>query len=88
VELNAVRIAGEMQASAPVALPTRPSLPAEPAFDTVNISFSYDKAIRQIVATLYRADTGEIVREIPPEKIRRFVAGMLEMISAHFEALG
>ncbi len=85
--ITPLEIAGNVQVSLPPAAPAPAARPAAPpAFDTVNVNFAYDREINRVVVTLYRADTGEVIREIPPEKIRHFIASMLEMLAPQFEA--
>jgi len=86
MDVTPLRIAGKMQVTLPKPQVAGGPAPAAPVFDTVNINFSYDKSIKQVVVTLYDAHTGEVVREIPAEKIRHFIACMMEMLAPQFEA--
>ena len=43
-------------------------------------SYQYDKRIRQVVITLVSADTGEVVVELPPEKVLDLEAALLNTV--------
>jgi hypothetical protein len=43
-------------------------------------SYQYNKAISQVVVTLQRPDTGEVVAQIPPEQVVNFVTAMVEAL--------
>jgi len=43
-------------------------------------SYQYNEAIRQVVVTLQRPDTGEVVAQLPPEQVVKFVTAMLQAL--------
>lgn len=51
-------------------------------FDTLNVQvrFSVHKATKEIMVKVVNVETGDVIREIPPEKILDMVASMLEMV--------
>jgi uncharacterized FlaG/YvyC family protein len=49
-------------------------------------SFQYDRVLRQTIVTLQNPETGGIVRQIPPEKIREMAAKLVLMAGQAFDA--
>lgn len=49
-----------------------------PKYDFRRIEFSIHEKTGDIIVKVYDAETNEIVREIPPEKIKDLVANILE----------
>lgn len=54
----------------------RPSLQA---------NFYYDQQLNQLTITLTDPETGDVVRQIPDEHMRRFIAGMMELAGKVFD---
>ncbi len=48
-------------------------------------SLRFEKLARQIVVTLIEPETGEVVRQIPPEKILSLIVYLREISSADFD---
>lgn len=64
-----------------------PELPAEtrrqdPGSTDTSMEFSYDRVTRRIVIRIVSRQTGEIVRQIPPEEYLAFVARFRELVGA------
>lgn len=67
-----------------------PQLPAEaprrdPAAAETSMEFSYDRITRRIVIRVVSRDTGEVLRQIPPEEYLAFVARFRELVGAIFD---
>lgn len=58
-----------------------PALPA-----TLEISYSFNKELHQIVFTLRRPDTGRVVRQVPPSAILEFAAYILRQTAQSVDA--
>jgi hypothetical protein len=91
MDVSGIQINTQMQiAVTPAALGAAgTSAPAPPpAVDSVELSVnvSYDDSINRMVYTLYDTSSGEALCQVPPEKVRRFVAAMLAVLSAHLDA--
>jgi len=70
------------------ALPGGPSAPRAPApapkslgRQNIEARFSFDKELAQVIITLRDTETGEIVRQIPPEKVLHFAQFLLEQLT-------
>ncbi len=62
------------------AAPPRDPIPAE-----TTMEFSYDRVTRRIVIRVVSRETGEVVRQIPPEEYLAFVARFRELVGAIFD---
>jgi len=67
----------------PAGAPSAPALPAP-----LQASFRFEKLARQVVVTLVRPETQQVVRQIPPEKILRLIAYLREVVSATLDRAG
>lgn len=45
----------------------------------IKASFSYDQELKQIIIVLKSEETGEVIRQFPPEKILHLLAGFAEL---------
>lgn len=54
----------------------------------VDASFYYDQQLNQVVITLTRAETGEVIRQIPQEHMQSFMVGMLALAGKLFDEKG
>jgi uncharacterized FlaG/YvyC family protein len=48
-------------------------------------SFYYDQQLKQVIITLSREDTGDVVQQIPDEHRQRFMVGMMELAGKLFD---
>lgn len=69
---NPALASGSTAASAPA----RPSAPL--GGHNIEARLSFDKELAQIIITLCDRDTGEVVRQIPPEKVLQFAQFLLQ----------
>ncbi|NIM06519.1 MAG: hypothetical protein GTO55_08830 [Armatimonadetes bacterium] len=71
------------QASSARAKPPARSNPISPLGSSppLQASYQYDRILRQAVVTLQNPNTGGVVREIPPEKIRQIAQDFV--LAAH-----
>jgi uncharacterized FlaG/YvyC family protein len=53
---------------------------------SLEASYYYDRQLNQVVITLTSPETGEVVRQIPQEQVRRFLIGMMELAGRFFDA--
>jgi hypothetical protein len=49
-------------------------------------NYQYLQAIRQVVVTLQRPDTGEVVTQIPPEQIVNLILALSNLVSPRLDA--
>jgi len=54
----------------------------------IDASFYYDQQMNQVVITLTRAETGEVVRQIPQEHMRSFMVGIVALAGKLFDEKG
>lgn len=61
------------------AAPRRPAASVRQSFgrDNLEARYSFNEELAQIIVTLRNVDTGEVVRQIPPEKILQFAEFLL-----------
>lgn len=58
--------------------PVSDRLEMSEAASQVEVQFSTDRATRQMVVRVVDASTNELIREIPPEKVRRMAESLME----------
>jgi len=64
----------------PAGAPTPPALRAP-----LQASFRFEEQARQVVVTLVRPETQQVVLQVPPEKILRLIAYLRQVLSATFD---
>jgi len=57
----------------------------DPAAAATSIQFSYDRASGRVIVRIVSKETGEILRQIPPEEYLAFVARFRELLGAIFD---
>lgn len=74
--------AADRSSSPPAASGRQPAgAPPQP----LQASFRFDDLARQAVVTLLRPETGEVVRQIPPEKILSLIVYLRGVTAASFD---
>ncbi|MHB9130819.1 MAG: flagellar protein FlaG [Armatimonadota bacterium] len=83
----------EVTSAPPVAaldvLPT-PSSPQlhkleESSPSNLRANFEYDQQLKQIIITLQRADNGDVVFQIPPERVRHMMSRIIEALDRELD---
>lgn len=64
------------QDTSPPATPGR--RPAGVAQQPLSASFRFDEELRQVIITLVRPETGQVVRQVPPDKVLSLIANLQE----------
>ncbi len=84
---TALQLAG----SRPLPVEQAPEAPSQSVFvqhADLEASFQYDQQLRQIIITLRREDTGDIVRQIPAEGIRGLLLHILQSVDNMVDTRG
>jgi hypothetical protein len=55
----------------------QPAPPKPLGRNNIEARFSFDEELSQIVITLRDSDSGQVIRQIPPEKVLRFAEFLL-----------
>jgi hypothetical protein len=63
------------------------SIPALGARPPLTASFSYDRALRQVIVTLQRPDTGAVVAQFPPDKVLQLIAALMNLANKQLDEI-
>ena len=69
---------------APRQTESAPALGARPA---LTASYSYNQALKQVIVTLQRPDTGAVVAQFPPEKVLQLIAALMNLASKNLDEI-
>ena len=56
--------------------------------NNIQASFEYDKQLKQVIITVRREDTGEIIQQIPSEHIVHMMQGIVETLDKMVDLKG
>ena len=59
-----------------------------PEIDNLQARFEYDRALHQIIIKLVREETGEVVTQIPSEKVQSLILGLLQRMGMNLDVRG
>jgi hypothetical protein len=54
----------------------------------VEAQFDFNRELSQLIITIKRSDTGEVIRQIPPKEVISFLEGIMKSVGAVIDGKG
>jgi ABC-type transporter Mla subunit MlaD len=74
--------ATQSAASAATAVAAAPARTISTPRPSLAATYSYHESLRQVIVTMYRPDTGQVIRQIPPDAIIAMAEAILSEVHA------